>query len=364
MKSNKLLLIIAILLIFVFHYFFQNGLEKIFFQTFFPFQNIRRPLSRCNNIFNRAVSCVGMPSGHAESATIVSVLSYYYNFISLTICVLLIFVFSIQRVLVGMHTSIQVLVGILFGLIYSFIYTNFNLNYKGFIIVLCISLTLLITIVNHIDKQVHQQIPDWVSYSMLSSIKKKQESTYYSKILHILANTVVQQVTFISWSELQTYLDIIVEQIKETGIKYDAVIGVKTGGAILSDYISKKLQIKNYKIKLSKEKYNCDKKISDTIEDNIDRLSQNNYMNYMICEGIYDNIQDKNVILIDELVSSGNTISESYRYLKESKKVNNIYVTSVALYKLKFMKQNLSLDFKIHNIINNGVVVWPWGFDN
>ena len=34
-------------------------------------------------------------------------------------------------------------------------------------------------------------------------------------------------------------LDIIIYKIQESGIKYDAVVGIKTGGAIISDYISK-----------------------------------------------------------------------------------------------------------------------------
>ena len=50
--------------------------------------------------------------------------------------------------------------------------------------------------------------------------------------------------------ELENYLDIIVERIRNSGKHYDAVVGIKTGGAIISDYVSLKLGLPNYKIKL------------------------------------------------------------------------------------------------------------------
>lgn len=364
MKLNKIYQIVIIILIFIFHYFFQNGLEKIFFQTYFTFKDIKRPLNKCDNIFNTAVSCVGMPSGHAESATIVSVLLYSLKYISLPFCILLILVFSLQRIIVHMHTFSQIFVGILFGLFYSFIYITNHFSYKSLLIILSISFILISLIIHKLDQEIFKPIPEWVSSSMLSSIKKKQESPYYSKFIHIIANSIVQQVTFISWPQLETYLDIISSQIKETGIKYDAVIGIKTGGAILSDYLSQKLHIKNYKIKLSKEKFNCDKQPIYVVVDNMDRWTPNNYIDYMICEGIHDNLEGKNVILIDELVSSGNTISESYNYLKNTKKVNEIYVTSVALHKNRFKNLKLLIHFQIHHLLNNGVAIWPWGYDN
>ena len=102
------------------------------------------------------------------------------------------------------------------------------------------------------------------------------------------------------------------------------MIGIKTGGAIISDYISNALQIPNYKIKLTREKYKCNKKSSHVFDDIIHRSILNNHSNYTICEGIEDNLEGKNVILIDEMVYSGTTMIESIQYLKEKKCEYNI----------------------------------------
>ena len=167
---------------------------------------------------------------------------------------------------------------------------------------------------------------------------------------------------YISWEQLEKYLDIIIEKIKNTEpgteIKYDAIVGIKSGGAIISDYVSKKLNIDNYKIKLSNSKYGCNKQSYHAIIDLFDKMS-NDKKSFNICEPIEEDLEGKNIILIDELVSSGNTIKEAYKYLKQTKKVNNIYVTTIFLNK-DLYKQDIKIDY----IIDRDIVVWPWGYDN
>jgi hypoxanthine phosphoribosyltransferase len=194
---------------------------------------------------------------------------------------------------------------------------------------------------------------------MIPSIKNKQDSMILMKIMNIYTNAVIQERTFISWDQLEKYLDIIIDNIQKSGHQYDVVVGIKTGGAIISDYISKKLNIQNYKIKLLRSEYNCDKKSTDTINDIIQKRILNNLGKYTICEGIDDNLQGKNVILIDELVSSGKTMIDTVKYLKQDKNVNIVYPTCIAFNK-KMYKQN----FKINYVFNGTVIVWPWGYDN
>jgi hypoxanthine phosphoribosyltransferase len=152
------------------------------------------------------------------------------------------------------------------------------------------------------------------------------------------------------------------KRCKTKNIKYDAVIGIKTGGAIISDYISQKLNIKNYKIKISNKKFLCKKRAYNVFEDYYEKYLMDITPEYMICEGIDDNIEGKNVILIDEQISSGKTINASYNYLK-SKKINNVYVTTI------FMNENNKLQNNIdaHCIVKgdyNIPSVFPWGYDN
>ena len=182
----------------------------------------------------------------------------------------------------------------------------------------------------------------------------------YLKVCSIYANSLIQNITFISWRQLENYLDIIIERIKLSGKKYDAVVGIKTGGAILSDYISLKLELPNYKVKLSRKEYNCNKTPHNLINDIFQKKLLNNLGEFTVCEGIDDNLEGKNIILIDELVSSGKTMSETYNYLKNEKQVNEIYVTTISLCK----KTYDDIQFKINYVLPKTVLIWCWGYDN
>ena len=194
--------------------------------------------------------------------------------------------YFIQRIITDMHTLPQVTVGFILGFIYSYLYITLNGWYSS-IIILFIGLILIFLIIHKIDKYVYGPIPDWVDKDMLSSIYKKQDSPWYSKILHILANSYLHARTFMSWK------DVIIYKIQESGIKYDAVVGIKTGGAIISDY----------KVKLTRSEYKCNKKPNDMFND-----IYKNYGDYAICKGIDNNLKGYNIILIDELVGSRTTM--------------------------------------------------------
>jgi len=140
MKLN-IFLIIVILLITFYHNLIQNDLEKIFFEKYLGYDNVKRPLKKCNKYKKNNFSCLGMPSGHAETITILTYLLYYYKFLPLWLCFLLIFLFCLQRITANKHTLSQVIIGILFGYLYSNIYTYFNLSIYSFLIVVSIGLT-------------------------------------------------------------------------------------------------------------------------------------------------------------------------------------------------------------------------------
>lgn len=147
-------IIMIIIIVSLYHYLIQNGLEKKFSKAYFNYKYIKRPLNECeqnNNYFK----CVGMPSRHAEIASIIAFLMYSYEFISLPICLLIIFIFSAQRVIKNFHTVLQVIVGIFLGYIYASIYTKFDFSVYSFAIVFGIGIMLhLLTIYklyNHIS---------------------------------------------------------------------------------------------------------------------------------------------------------------------------------------------------------------------
>ncbi len=356
MKLN-ILIVCIIILVSLYHFFIHNSLEKTFSQTYFDYNLVKRPLSNCNAIDNCSrLGCIGMPSGHAETSSVFAFLLYFNKIIPLWACLLFISAICIQRIVSKMHTLSQVIIGSILGLLYAFIYKNYS---YGFIIVFTIGLLLVFLSIYKIDQQVYGPIPSWVDKTMYQSIQKKQKSPLYIKIGSIYANSLVKNRTFISWNELERCLDKMIERINNSEIKYDAVVGIKTGGAIISDYISRKLGLPNYKIKLSREEYNCDKQPNNTIDDMIKKTYFYKQGEFTICEGIEDNLEGKNVILVDELVSTGKTMEESYNYLKEQKYANIVYPACISFFKYKY---NGSL--YINNILNGTILIWPWGYDN
>ena len=137
MKLNKdFNIVVLIILISLYHGTLQNDLEKNFSETYFNYEQVKRPLPRCSN--ENPDGCIGMPSGHAETITILSSLLYLYDFIPLWLCLILILIFSGQRITSNMHTLPQVLAGISFGYMYALLYHHFNLSVYSFLIVLSI----------------------------------------------------------------------------------------------------------------------------------------------------------------------------------------------------------------------------------
>jgi len=129
-----------LLIVVQYHRWIQDDVEKMFFLEYFGYDNVKRPLS--GNIM-KSTRDLGMPSGHAESATIMFLLLYFYGYISLPVSIILIFLVSLQRVLAQRHSIAQVTVGTILGLIYSYIYKSYNLSIFSFLIVL--SITFLLT---------------------------------------------------------------------------------------------------------------------------------------------------------------------------------------------------------------------------
>lgn len=356
MDINKIKLFSTIF-IFLYHYLIHNGLEKIFCETYFDYNKIKRPLEKCIN--GTKLSCIGMPSGHAESFSILFLILYYKKLISLELCLLMIFCVSIQRIITKKHTFIQVLAGLIIGFTYFNIYKYFDLSIYSILLIFAIGFVLSLAVIAKIDKEILKPIPSWVSNEMFPNIKKKQEASLNMKILSIYTNSVIQIGTFITWEQVEKYLDIIIQKIKLSGVHYDAIVGIKTGGAILSDYISYKLNLPNYKIKLSRKDYNCNKKEIQSIDDIIKKTLLKDDESFVICEKITDNLEGKNIILIDELVSSGKTMIEAIKYLKNDKKVNTIYPTTISI-----NKNIYKYDVNINYVVDNTIIIWPWGYDN
>lgn len=83
----------------------------------------------------------GMPSGHAETAAVLSYLLYKKGFINGWVCAAIITLVGLQRIVYSKHTLLQVVIGTCLGLLYGQLYaTSENPILKCLIIAIVISL--------------------------------------------------------------------------------------------------------------------------------------------------------------------------------------------------------------------------------
>ena len=143
MYKSPIYFAIFLFIVFYYHYYIQNNIEKRLCLEYFGYDNVKRPLSG-NTMFSSGD--LGMPSGHSEAGTLMFLLLYFYGYISLPVSIILILCVMSQRVITQHHTVAQVIVGTICGIIYSYIYKSYNLSILSFLIVLLISLLLTVLI--------------------------------------------------------------------------------------------------------------------------------------------------------------------------------------------------------------------------
>lgn len=337
-----------IIFICLLHFFVLNPFEKIYFS--YNLNNTNRPLEKCIN--QKYIACNGFPSGHAEIITIICAYLLFHKIITVPIAILLIIIVCAQRLIAKMHSLNQVIYGTCFGFIYSYLYWNTGFSGYSLLISLTTMIILTITINRIIREFLNEPIPDWVDPVMYDKMNEKknihtfaQMSTLYKCIYNS------QFSVFKNWSEVEEMLDKAIVKIKETGIQYDGIVGIKTGGAIVSDYISKKLNIKNYKIKVKNTKINIYFELGAYIR------KLNHKEEYEVLdEGVGDKVMNKNIILIDELSVTGVTMDTAIDYFKP--KVKHLYpivVTGSGV---------LNSHHDINVVEPHPLVIWPWGYDN
>ena len=273
MKVNKkLILFIIIILV---HFIFINGEEKLLLSLIFNKNKyILRP-NKEDNIFSTNDN-YGMPSGHMEFITFIALYCYYILKLPIIFCITIVLLMGLQRYISNRHTILQIFGGILFSLIYFKIYNSNNFSFLSIFICISILLLYLIIIERIISNKLQEKIPDWVNIVMYKKIDEKKNTKLYKKYLSILLGSICFYINkmklYISWSDLENMLDLSIKKIKNKNIQFNSIVGIKSGGAIISDYISKKLNINNYKIKLSSIENKCESGV--TIKDIINKVKE------------------------------------------------------------------------------------------
>ena len=342
-----------------------NNFEKLLVQD--KFGSIRRPTNDCAT--SDSLKCLGMPSGHTECATIAASILLGYNIIPKYIYILLILLIALQRVIWSRHSFNQVFAGFIMGLIYSVIYLIYFKQYCSYfcssvlVIPLLIIIIYLTIFVISVDNEViSTPVPSWVDPKLYPIIIKKQNVSYLNKVynltytLGIDATTSDKVAYFCSWNKLENILDNLIVKLNGMNKSFDIIIGIKSGGAIVSNYLANKMNLPNYYIKVQQSKYNCNKGEVNEISSIIDKHIKGNKQDYMVCEGINEDITGKKILLVDELIASGTTIFETEKYLISNKNIlpENITIAAISIISKKSVSYINSHQY--NEIINKAIL--------
>lgn len=222
-------------------------------------------------------------------------------------------------------------------------------------------LAFLFTIVLYIDYKINQT-PEWIDEKLLDVIKKKKNSPIFSKLLHVFAyyvpiNRLRNDTTFelfCDWKCLEKNMDVLIDEIKEQNLDIDIIIGIKSGGAIMTKYVADKLGADYDYIKISEREFNCNKTSHDSFIKKITRIK---YTKDLICEDVEKCVEGKKVLILDEQVSKGKTLNTVIDYLRK-KKADEIHCAVISKLKDGYPFDVIYVKEKIN------YCVWAWGYDN
>jgi adenine/guanine phosphoribosyltransferase-like PRPP-binding protein len=357
---------IIISIISLIHYFITNPLEKALVYTETPdTRQIRRPKKECSD--KSSLECIGMPSGHSEVVVILCLLLWNLKIIKSYTAAAIIFIVGMQRIYDTQHTLVQVITGWNIGLIYAFAYiytwnTYNKINTLLISIIIPIIYSLLLTY--RIDKKIHEPTPQWVDPKLSSIIKKKQETSYINKYMYsILPIYSLNFAPYYSWKRLEEVSDKMIDKLQTKSI--DVIVGIKSGGAIIASYFHSKMpQTQLYYFKSKRNKGSDDTNGStNIISDLVENLVLNKKYYMTVIEGIDADISNKNVLLLDETIESGQSMLFAKNYLETVKNVKHVTIAAINIHSKKEIFNIDDYDSIYYSKTEN-VTIWPWGYDN
>ena len=355
--------LVFVVAVYFYHIYFHNRVTKSFLCEIFGFEKTKRP-DAPQKASPFSLEHLGMPSGHTEATAVALLMLYYLEWIPLWVAVLGITIMALQRVLWNRHSGCQVFVGGFFGVLYGMLFQYLGgskLFYTILIIVITIAMSMVV--ISKIDYRIKNTRPAWLSMQMEPDLIRKRNVPYHLKFLCYWVAIMVNDCYYASWKEVEEHLDEIIEKVKLSGYQIDAVVGIKTGGAFLSEYIAQKLGVKEYKIKLReigsvqdidpgsvKQIYNTYKR----------QLMYKSAKKFALIEGIDDNIEGESVLIIDEMSGRGTTMREVINYLKNTKNVGLVYPFCISFCGKRWFREDFDVNFNTEET----VTIWPWGYDN
>tara|TARA_B100000424_G_C22941276_1_gene500910 strand:+ start:244 stop:990 length:747 start_codon:yes stop_codon:yes gene_type:complete len=203
--------------------------------------------------------------------------------------------------------------------------------------------------------------PSWVPKKWESKIKSKFTKgdlkafitlvIYYIHLPKFMKGPFNNIKFYHSWKEVELILAKTIPK-KE----FDCVVGITTGGAIISNYIAKLLNIPNYEIKVTT--YSASKKqvhthaISNYFECKKNKSFRNKCGNSKVLN--IPKIKKKSrILLVDDSINSGATMSSAYNALHKNGSEDITVYSLVSVSNLN--NQNIAFDN------NEWIIALPWG---
>lgn len=284
--------------------------------------NQKRPI--CKDRTKYGVTCLGMPSSHSFFITTVMVYMslLYPSKTTYILSIIIILFISSKRIKHKLHSQSQVLAGILIGFVFGYI--GFKIPPTKTNIAILLSITGICALyyarqslreIKIFDEMYKKYpIPSYLSDISINSLNKKiqlDNRDYYIPTC-ILSNISGADTHKYTWKDIEDYLDKFINKVNIK--KYDKIIGILSGGAYLADYITVKTGIPIGYIKMNV--YGGEKTFIDTVikaiicHTNKIKVDMTKIKKYNI-----DDVKDKNLLIVDDCLSSGNTLNNVKQYL-------------------------------------------------
>jgi len=249
-------------------------------------------------------------------------------------------------------------------MIYLYAWKKYSVTVLPFISII-FAFILSLSLTSIIEKRVQEPIPAWIKDpSLLPIIEKKQNVSYWMKYVYSMLPLVSHSYTpFYSWSRLENTLDILLDKIKSSKSKIDIIVGIKSGGAIVASYIHTKMPDKKVYFFKSKSSKKTNNSMIDVVTSGYESYVKREEHTLTVVEGITDNISNKNILLIDETIDTGQTMAFAKEYLEKEKGAASVLCATLFLNK-KFLKPSLNLEPLIYYSDTEHVTIFPWGYDN
>jgi len=241
--------------------------------------------------------------------------------------------------------------------------------YLAIVFIVCL-ITLFIAYVYNLFIKIETEIsrrPSWIDPALDKVIEKKQNTSILSKIIDILFGIFVPIFDnnielFCNWSCSEKHMDDIVNLIKEKDIKIDHVIGIKSGGAIMTRYLAEKLNVDYSYMKVQDKDFNCNKTEFDSIK-RVIKTWLGIKREYMVCETIDINLTGKTVLVFDEQTATGTTMKTAIDHIVNEKHPKKAYPVVISKTVPVYGTYNKS-DLDLLYVSTTKYLIWPWGYNN